>query len=41
MFFGVTTKSPKYDFLIAGDVVSIPGKEYMPTCSEIQKARAK
>ena len=41
MFFGVTTKSPKYDFLIAGDVVSIPGKDYMPTCAEIQKARAK
>jgi branched-chain amino acid transport system substrate-binding protein len=41
MFFGVTKKSPKYDFLIASDVVSIPGKEYMPSCAEIAKARAK
>ena len=41
MFFGVTKKSAQYDFLIAGDVVSVPGKEYMPSCAEIAKARAK
>ena len=41
MFFGVTKKSPKYDFLIAGDIVSVPAKEYMPSCAEIAKARAK
>jgi branched-chain amino acid transport system substrate-binding protein len=41
MFFGVTKKSAQYDFLIAGDVVSFPGKDYMPSCAEIAKARAK
>jgi branched-chain amino acid transport system substrate-binding protein len=41
MFFGVTRKSPQYDFLVAGDVVSVPGKEYMPGCEEIRKARGK
>ena len=41
MFFGVTKKSPQYDFLIASDVVSVPGKDCMPTCEEIRKARAR
>ena len=41
VFFGVTKKSPQYEFLVAGDVVSVPAKEYMPPCEEIQKARAK
>ncbi len=41
MFYGVTKKSPKYEFLVGGDLVSIAGKDYMPTCEEISKARAK
>jgi len=41
MFFGVTKKSAQFDFLVAGDVVSVPGKDYMPSCAEIAKARAK
>ena len=41
MFFGVTKKSPKYEFLVGSDLVSIAGKDYMPTCEEISKARAK
>ncbi|NJD61714.1 MAG: amino acid ABC transporter substrate-binding protein [Deltaproteobacteria bacterium] len=41
MFFGVTKKSPKQEFLVASDILSIPGKDYMPTCEEIRKARAK
>jgi branched-chain amino acid transport system substrate-binding protein len=41
MFFGVTKKSPQYEFLTASDVTSVPGKETMPTCEEIKKARAK
>jgi hypothetical protein len=41
MFFGVTKTSPKYDFLIAGDIVLVPGKDTMPSCAEIAKARAK
>jgi branched-chain amino acid transport system substrate-binding protein len=39
MFFGVTKKSPQYDFLIAGDLMTIPGKDYLPTCDEIMKVR--
>ena len=41
MYFGVTKKSAQYDFLTASDVVSVPGKDYMPSCAEIAKARAK
>jgi branched-chain amino acid transport system substrate-binding protein len=39
MFFGVTKKSPQYDYLIAGDLITIPGKDYLPTCEEIMKVR--
>jgi len=39
MFFGVTKKSPQYDFLIAGDIMTIQGKDYLPTCDEIMKVR--
>ncbi len=41
MFFGVTKKSTQYEFLIASDVVSVPGRDYMSTCEEIKKARAR
>ncbi|HOJ44296.1 MAG TPA: ABC transporter substrate-binding protein, partial [Syntrophorhabdaceae bacterium] len=38
-FFGKTKKDPKYDFLIAGDIEVIQGKDYMPTCDEVRKIR--
>lgn len=38
-FFGITKKSSEYDFLIASDIISIPAKEYMPTCQEVLKLR--
>ncbi len=42
MFYGVTKKSPQYpDFLIAGDTMTIAGKDYLPTCDEIMKVRQK
>jgi branched-chain amino acid transport system substrate-binding protein len=41
MFMGVTKKVPEYDFLIATDIVTIPGKDAMPTIEEIKKARGK
>ncbi len=41
MFFGVTKKSPQYDYLIASNIMSIPGKDYLPTCDEILKVRKK
>jgi branched-chain amino acid transport system substrate-binding protein len=39
MFMGVTKKVPQYDFLISTDIVTLTGKEVMPTCDEIKKAR--
>lgn len=34
MFFGVTKKAPGYEFLIAADIMTIAGKDYVPTCRE-------
>jgi branched-chain amino acid transport system substrate-binding protein len=39
MFMGVTKKVAEYPFLIATDVLTLPGKEVMPTIEEIKKAR--
>jgi len=39
IFMGVTTKVAGYDFLIATNIVTIPGKDLMPTCEEIAAAR--
>ncbi len=41
MFMGMTKKSPKYDFLIATDIVTIPAAELMPSVEDIKKERAK
>lgn len=41
MFMGVTKKAAGYDFLVASDIVTIPGKDVMPTAEEIKAARAK
>jgi len=39
MFMGVTKKVDGYDFLIATDIVTVPGKDVMPSIEEIKKAR--
>lgn len=39
MYMGVTAQSPDYDFLIATDIVTVPGDQVMPTCEEIEAAR--
>ena len=39
MFMGVTKKSADYNFLIATEIVTIPGKEVMPSIEEIKQAR--
>jgi branched-chain amino acid transport system substrate-binding protein len=39
MFMGVTKKAAGYDFLIATDIVTVPGKDVMPSIAEIKKAR--
>ncbi len=41
MFMGMTKKVAGYDFLIATDIVTIPGKDVMPSIEEIKKARSK
>jgi branched-chain amino acid transport system substrate-binding protein len=41
MYFGVTKKSPKYDFLIAGDIQAISARVYLPSCAEIMQLRKK
>jgi len=41
MYLGVTKKSPKYDFIISSDIVTLTGDEVLPTCDEIKKARGK
>ena len=38
MFLGVTGKVPQYDHLISTDIITLPGKEIMPTCEEIRKS---
>ncbi len=39
MYYGVTKKVPGYDFLLGSDFVTIPGKDYLPSCDEIAKLR--
>ncbi|MGD9034067.1 MAG: ABC transporter substrate-binding protein [Desulfobacteraceae bacterium] len=41
IYMGVTKKSAKYDFLIAGDIIPVSGMDVMPTCKEIMKERKK
>jgi branched-chain amino acid transport system substrate-binding protein len=41
MYLGVTKKVPQYQHLISGNIVTLPGKDIMPTCEEIMKARGK
>ena len=39
MYYGVTKKVPGYDFLIGSDIVTVPGKDYLPSCEEMMKLR--
>ncbi len=41
MYLGVTKKSPKHNFFISSDIVTMGGYEVMPTCAEIMKVRKK
>jgi branched-chain amino acid transport system substrate-binding protein len=41
MYMGVTKKVPEYPFLIGSDIVTIPGKDVMPSIEDIKKARGK
>jgi branched-chain amino acid transport system substrate-binding protein len=39
MYFGVTKKDPKYDFMTATSIETIPAKDYLPTCEEVLSLR--
>ncbi len=39
MYYGVTKKVSGYDFLIGSDIITVPGKDYLPTCEEMVKTR--
>lgn len=41
MYFGTTKKLPQNDFVVASDIVTLTGKEVLPTCEEIMKVRKK
>ncbi|MEJ2724845.1 MAG: ABC transporter substrate-binding protein [Deltaproteobacteria bacterium] len=41
MYFGVTKKTPQYDFVTASDITTLTGEEILPTCEEIAKERQK
>jgi branched-chain amino acid transport system substrate-binding protein len=41
IFMGTLKKVPQYNFLISTDIVSLAGKEVMPTCEEIKKIRGR
>ncbi len=39
MYYGVTKKVPGYDFLIGSDMITIAGKDYLPSCEEMMTLR--
>jgi len=41
MYLGVTKKVPQYNHLISSNIVTLTGKDVMPSCEEIRKARGK
>ena len=40
MYYGTTKKSENQGFLIGSDMVTLPGKDYLPTCGDMAKLRA-
>ncbi len=41
MYLGVTKKVPQYNHLISSNIVTLTGKDVMPSCEEITKIRGK
>jgi len=41
MYLGVTKKAPQYNHLISSNIVTITGKDVMPSCEDIMKTRGK
>lgn len=40
LFMGVTKKNPQFEFMTASDLVSVAGKDVMPSCEEVLKKRS-
>jgi branched-chain amino acid transport system substrate-binding protein len=40
MYYGTTKKTANYNFLVGADMVTISGKDYLPTCDEMAKLRS-
>ncbi|MDP2972375.1 MAG: ABC transporter substrate-binding protein [Deltaproteobacteria bacterium] len=41
MYLGTTKKVPQYNHLISSNIVALTGRDVMPSCEEIMKARGK
>ena len=39
MYIGTTKKVPGYDFLLGSDIITVAGKDYLPSCDEMLKSR--
>ena len=39
LYMGTLKKVPQYNFLISSDIVTLPGKDILPTCDEVKKIR--
>jgi branched-chain amino acid transport system substrate-binding protein len=39
MFAGITKIVPGYEFLVATEIITVPGKDLMPSCELIKKVR--
>jgi len=39
LYWGTLQKVPQYNFLIATEIVTLPGKEILPSCEEQRKIR--
>lgn len=39
LYLGTLKKVPQYNFLISSDIVTLPGRDILPTCEEVKKIR--
>lgn len=39
IIFGVTRRDPRFPHLVAGDPTILPGRDVMPTCEDVRRAR--
>jgi branched-chain amino acid transport system substrate-binding protein len=39
LYMGTLKKVPQYNFLISSDIVTLPGRDILPTCEEVKKIR--